>query len=263
MPTALQLVFRRVVKVSRPSGLKRSRSEPAAQFTGFSPAAFGFLSDLAANNDRDWYATRKPIYEREIVAPFRLLLAELMSALSARHIDLSGDPARAIFRIHRDVRFSNDKSPYKTHAGAVLSPGGVKGSGSGVLYIHIAPRGCFAASGFYYPEREALGALREAIYTEPQRFLTIVDELATAGLELDAEHSLIRLPKGYEDAANTAIVPVLKLKSFVVQRPIDAEAGAELIAQLVSFAEATQPLLRFGRQALTVLDPMALTRMKA
>lgn len=233
------------------------------RFEGFSPTAFRFLRDLATNNDRDWFATNKPIYEREVIGPFRLLLAELITVLSGRGIDLSGDPARAIFRIYRDVRFSNDKTPYKTHAGAVLTPGGAKGHGAGVLYIHIAPEGCFAAAGFYHPEREALGALREAIYTEPLRFLAIAGDLGKAGLALDNGDSLVRLPKGFEDAANTEIAPVLKLKSFVVQRPIDTKAGSKLVAQLVEFTEAAQPLLRFGRQALTVLDPTALTRMKA
>jgi uncharacterized protein (TIGR02453 family) len=199
-----------------------------------------------------------------VLGPFRLLLAEVISALSARGIPLSGDPAKAIFRIHRDVRFSHDKLPYKTHAGAVLTRDGFKAK-SGLLYVHLDPAGCFVAAGFWQPEKEALGAIREAVYTEPQRFGAIVAQLGAAGLAFDDSESLVRMPRGYEDAAETALAPVLRLKSFVVRQPIGEReiAKANVVDEIAAFAEAVMPLLQFGWSALTVLDPTSLPRPKA
>jgi len=238
-------------------------SKPAAVFTGFTPECLQFLRDLAANNERAWFLANKPVYERAVLAPLRLLLAEVIAALAAREIPLTGDPAKAIFRIHRDVRFSHDKLPYKTHAGAVLTRDGSK-SMLGLLYLHIAPEGCFLASGFYHPEREQLAALREAIYTEPQRFAAMQAELAGAKLALGTEESLTRLPRGFEEATDPAVIAALKLKSLVVRRDLAtaALAGRKLIDQIIAFAEAAQPLLQFGWSALSVLDPTDLKRQR-
>lgn len=235
----------------------------AAAFKGIKPPAFEFLRDLAGNNTRAWFADNKARYERDVLGPFRLLLAEVILSLSARDIPLSGDPAKAIFRVHRDVRFSHDKLPYKTHAGAVLTRDGVK-SKSGLLYIHLDPAGCFAAAGFWQPEKEALGAIREAVYTEPGRFAAVQSGLAAAGLAFDDSESLVRMPRGYQDAAGTDLAPVLRLKSFVVRRSLrDAAIGGRgVVGEIVDFAEVVMPLLRFGWGALAVLDPTALTRQK-
>ncbi len=223
---------------------------------GFGPDTFAFLRGLAANNDRTWFAANKAEYERCILVPFRLLLADLISTLAARNSPLGGDPVRAIFRVHRDVRFSREKLPYKTHAGAILTRNGIKGA-PGVLYIHIDPAGCFLAAGFHAPDREQLGAIREAIYVDPDRFETIRTGLANAGLRLDTSAALSRMPRDYQDAAALSVADVLRLKRFIVRRPLTAAtvAGSGLTAAAADFATETEPLLRFGWQALSVLDP--------
>jgi uncharacterized protein (TIGR02453 family) len=233
-------------------------------FAGFSPEATRFLAELADNNERAWFLENKARYEADVVAPFRALLASVMAGLAARDIPLGGDPAKAIFRIHRDVRFSKDKRPYKTHAGAVLARDGGKSPDGGIVYIHVDPTGSFLAAGFYMPEPAKLGAIREAIFVEPQRFQSVLDELAKAGLELSAEESLTRLPRGYEEAAGAPAERLLKLKSFLIRKPVpDALlTSADLTGEVVSFAEAALPLLRFGWQALTTVDPADLKRRK-
>ena len=95
-------------------------AKPIPGFPGFRPEALQFLRDLAANNNRDWFLVNKSVYEKEVVAPFRLLLADVISALATAGSPLTGDPAKAIFRIHRDVRFSKDKLPGNTRQ----DPGG-------------------------------------------------------------------------------------------------------------------------------------------
>ena len=232
-----------------------------AKFNGFPPAAFVFLKGLAANNDRVWFSANKAVYEKSVLAPFHLLLADVVSALSDKGIPLAGEPKKAIFRIYRDVRFSKEKLPYKTHAGAVLTRDGIKG-GSGILYIHIDPDGCFLAAGFHAPDPEQLGAIREAIYIDPPRFQTLLAGLAEAGLTLDTSETLSRMPRDYQDAADWPVADALRLKRFVVRRALRPEtvAGPGLIAKTVTFAAEAEPLLRFGWQALTVLDPTALKR---
>jgi uncharacterized protein (TIGR02453 family) len=232
-----------------------------ASFTGFTPSTFAFLRGLAANNDRMWFAANKTTYEKAVLAPFHLLLADVISALAETDIPLAGDPKKAIFRVYRDVRFSKEKLPYKTHAGAILTRDGTKGA-SGILYIHIDPAGCWLAAGFHAPDPEQLGAIREAIYIDPPRFQAIRDDLAKAGLTLDTTETLSRMPRDYQDAAAWPVADALRLKRFVVRRPLADEtvAGPGLIQAAVTFAAEAEPLLRFGWQALTVLDPGALKR---
>ena len=197
----------------------------ASGFPGFRPAAFEFLRELAANNTRDWFLAHKPDYEQNVLAPFRLLLADVISGLAAADIPLTGDPAKAIFRIHRDVRFSKDKLPYKTHAGAVLRK--IGGSRfDGILYVHVEPSRSFVAAGFYEPEKDPLEALREAIYVDPARFTAIRAALAKAKLTLDPTASLSRMPRGFEEAAESPVADALRLKSFTVSRDLSLAALA-------------------------------------
>jgi hypothetical protein len=95
-----------------------------AEFTGFRPAAFAFLTELRDNNDPAWFKPRKAVYEAEVLQPFRELVLAVAATLGQGGLPLVGDPKQAIFRIYRDIRFSRDKRPYKTHAGAVLTRSG-------------------------------------------------------------------------------------------------------------------------------------------
>src|SRR5580698_6605721 len=109
---------------------------PSTSFTGFRPAAVEFFRGLVANNDPLWFKPRKPVYDAEVLAPFRALMTALSAALEAVGVPLVGDPGRGIFRIYRDVRFSGNKQLYKTHQGAVLTRSGGKGD-PGLLYVHL------------------------------------------------------------------------------------------------------------------------------
>ncbi|MEM1370834.1 MAG: DUF2461 domain-containing protein, partial [Pseudomonadota bacterium] len=110
----------------------------------FDKAAFTFLRRLAINNNREWFNDNKTIYKSELEAPMQALLEELSSRLTQLPIPLSGGP-KTMFRINRDVRFSNDKSPYKTNVSAVLTPTGTKQHDGGLVYLHLDATGGFAA----------------------------------------------------------------------------------------------------------------------
>jgi len=220
-------------------------------FTGFRPAALGFFRQLAANQDRAWFQANRDTYDREVLAPARALVADLVSEFSRRGIPLTADPLKALFRIHRDVRFSRDKRPYKTHAGLVLSRDGSKGA-FGMFYIHIDPAGSFAASGFYQPDPKYLEALRIAFYEEPDRIRAALDAAYASGAELMREEVMARLPRGFEHTAGTEAADLVKMRHLVVRWPIPAAALADpaLVGRLAGYAAAAKPLLAFGWDAL-------------
>ena len=223
----------------------------AEGFAGFRPAALRFLRQLAARQDRAWFQENRGTYEREVLAPLRALVAELATVFLRRGIPLTADPLKATFRIHRDVRFSRDKRPYKTNAGAVLSRDGGKGS-FGMVYVHVDPAGSFAAAGFWQPEPHQLEALRIAYVEEPARIAAALAAAHASGAELRREDALTRLPRGFEHAAGTQAAELVKLRHLIVRWPIPNAALAEpaLVDTLAGYAAAVQPLLAFGWDAL-------------
>jgi uncharacterized protein (TIGR02453 family) len=226
--------------------------DAAPPFRGFSPDAFAFLETLAAEQNRDWFVAHKAAYERNVQAPMSGLVAALGLALAANGLDLACDPKRAIFRIYRDVRFSKDKRPYKTHIGAAMTRDGEK-MAPGVLYIHVDPKGSFAASGFFQPEPPHLHAIRQRIVTRPDEFRDIVGRLERAGYSLGRDDALTRAPRGFEAVTAPEVIDLLRLKSLIVSQPLPRDLladGDALIAALTRFGVAAQPLLRFGWAAL-------------
>jgi uncharacterized protein (TIGR02453 family) len=233
--------------------MAKAKASPAAAFDGFTPGVFDFFAALAEHQARDWFQANKATYEAEVLGPMAALIGSLSLAFAARDIPLTGDAKRSVFRINRDVRFSNDKRPYKTNAGAVLSRDGTKAAGKGVLYIHIdgTARAAFAAIGFYRPGPGDLAAIRRAIADKPERWLETEAKLAAAGLALSREDALTRMPKGFEDRAGTDIADGLRSRNFIVRRPVATERlfGAGLIDDIAAFAADGLPLLAFGWRA--------------
>jgi len=180
------------------------------------------------------------------------LVVAVAEELRQRDLPLEGDPKRSGFRIHRDTRFSNNKSPYKTQIGAVWYRQGSGKDGAGVLYFHLAPTGCFIAAAFYDPDPEVLGAIRERIRVHPDRFQDMQDALAADNLALETADSLSRMPRGYEDMKESPVAPALRLKSFIVRRTMAPKAAGtpSLVDTIANLAEAGLPLLRFGWQAV-------------
>jgi uncharacterized protein (TIGR02453 family) len=238
-------------------------------FTGFGVGALPFFEALAANQNREWFQANKETYETQVRAPMAALVDALSFAFAAHDIPLTGDPKRALFRIHRDVRFSKDKSPYKTNAGAVITRDGSKDS-PGLLYVQVGGRregghGSFTGIGFYGLEPKDLTVLRHAIADDPERWLAVRSDLNAAGLDFSSGYALARLPKGFEAHAGSPIEHDLKLRNLIVSRPIEAERLQDpaLIDDIVDFAAAGLPLLRFGWSALDRARGQAAARAPA
>jgi uncharacterized protein (TIGR02453 family) len=223
---------------------------PPAPFTGFTPDALAFFRELTANNERAWFLANKSRYETQVRDPLASLVTDLAARLAKTKTPLRGDAKRSLFRINRDVRFSKDKSPYKTHAGATLTRDGEKLS-QGLLYIHIDPAGSFAAAGFHEPDPAQLVRMRGAIVADAAGWKKVEAALARHGLEFSHEAVLARVPKGFEQAP-TAVAQALKLKGWIVERKLTpAEiATPKLVDTITKLAADAAPLLQFGWAAL-------------
>ena len=221
-------------------------------FPGYPAAAFDFLRGLAANNEKPWFEANRPTYEQAVKAPAAALVTAVAEALRARDLPLEGEPKRSGFRIHRDTRFSKSKVPYKTAVGSVWYRQGSGKDGAGILYFQLAPGGCFTAAAFYMPDPEVLGAIRERIRVHPDRFLATSQALRDRGLTLEVSDMLSRMPRGFEDLAASPVAPSIKLKSFIVRRPVtDAEAQSPgVVDAIVGLAADALPLLQFGWAAV-------------
>lgn len=219
-------------------------------FSGFPKGASEFLAELAAQNNREWFLANKQRHERDVKAPLGALVEALALAFAAHDIPLTGSAKSSPFRINRDVRFSNDKSPYKTNAGAILSRDGTRRA-RGILYIHITPTDGLMAMGFWSPEPADLHALRQAIVQRPAAWTRVTAALDRAGYPLSAEDRLSRLPKGFE-AADPALAETLRLKHLVIRRPVTLARmrRAALVEEILDFARAGLPLLDFGWKAI-------------
>ena len=172
-------------------------------FTGFTPDAIQFLVDLAENNDRAWFTPRKDDFERLLKRPLEALCVALDERFHARGIPLSADPARSPFRIYRDVRFSKDKSPYKTNISASFpwAEGGAEATrdeGDPGGYFHLAPGEVYVGGGMWHPPTAKLAAFRNVVADDPEAVHRFIDEprfVATFG-QMSGD-KLKRVPQGF------------------------------------------------------------------
>ncbi len=220
-------------------------------FSGFGPQALPFFKALAFHQTKDWFEANRAIYEGDVKAPFGDLVEALAARFAKEKIPLKGDRKASLFRINRDVRFAKDKSPYKTNAGAALTRSGSK-SDPGLIYVHIANEGCFAAAGFHQPEPEALARLRAAIVRAPKAWRAMTAKLAKGDLTLEDEDAMKRAPRGFEDIEDPQIAAAVRNRSFICSRPIAAARLAQpgLVDDIVAFARDALPLLEWGWSAV-------------
>jgi uncharacterized protein (TIGR02453 family) len=219
-------------------------------FTGFRPEAIQFLADLAVNNERSWFQARKADYERLLKHPLEELCVALGERFAARGIPLSADPVRSPFRIYRDVRFSKDKSPYKTNVGASFpwAEGGVEGRAhAGGGYFHLQPGEIFVGGGMWHPEPAYLAAWRRTVDREPERVHAAIEDpgfVAQYGRLSHEEGALKRVPAGFPQDHPEA--DLLKLKDIVFGRRLsDTDAFSPGLPDILADAlEAALPVFR-------------------
>lgn len=218
----------------------------------FTPKTLTFLRGLKRNNRREWFHARKDQYEAHVRAPMVALVERLAVDMRSFAPELIADPRISLFRIHRDTRFSSDKSPYKTHAAARFPLRGVpKGEGAG-LYFEIEPRWVWIGGGMYMPTTADLHDIRAQIAaTHPRGLHEIVTAPAfkRAVGELSGER-LTRVPLGYPKDHPAAYY--LQFKQFLGSCEYDASLATSrrFYAELLKVFKAVAPLVRFLNDAI-------------
>jgi len=220
-------------------------------FAGFGPKALPFFKALAFHQSREWFEANRETYESAIRGPMGDLVEDVAERLREAKIPIKGDRKSSLFRIHRDVRFSANKDPYKTNSGVVLTRSGGKND-PGLLYFHLSSGTCFFAAGFYLPESDKLARLRAAAARSPKAFKAMTAKLKKAGLSLSAEDLLKRAPRGFEAIDDPEIAAATRLKSMVCLRPVAeaAIASPALVDDFCAFAADALPLLKWGWDAV-------------
>jgi uncharacterized protein (TIGR02453 family) len=217
----------------------------------FTADTLKFLRALKRNNRRDWFQPRKEQYEDHVRAPMLAIVEQLAVDLRTFAPEIVVDLKSALYRIYRDTRFSEDKTPYKTHAAAVFPWRGLaKHEGAG-LYFHISPDEVWIGGGMYAPQTPQLHAVREHIASNVSRLRSIVESAAfrkTIGT-LDGEQ-LQRTPRGFPSDHEAATY--LKYRQFLAGRELPSQFAVSptFYPTLLATFRVVVPLARFLNEPL-------------
>lgn len=213
-----------------------------------------FVKDLKKNNNKPWFDKNRNIYETA-KADFAGFIQRVIDQHGKKDDTIKTLVAKdCLFRINRDVRFSKDKSPYKSNFGASINKGGRKAEHTAGYYFHFEPGNSFAGGGIWMPMPDELKKVRQEIDYNFSDFKKIIGakkfKTVYGDLSRNDEYTLSRVPKGYEP--DNPAAEYLKLKSYVAMVKIpDADLGSkELVKKTVAAFEALQPLIEFVNEAL-------------
>lgn len=227
-------------------------------FTGFSPRAYAFLRGLRRNNRKEWFEAHRDDYETHTRAPMRVLVDEIDAILGDVAPEMRGDPKKSVFRIHRDVRFSADKSPYKTHIAAWFfhqdagSGVGQEAHGGAGFYIHVEPGACMFGGGIWMPPKPALDKIRDQIVEDGDAFAKLVTSPVFKRRfgPLSTEAVLTRTPRGYDPAHPQE--KWLRYKSYTAGKKLtDSQVSSrKLIPLMKADIVAMLPFVRWLNTAI-------------
>ncbi len=182
---------------------------------------FDFLRDLQVNNNREWFNANKKRYTKALDA-FNCFAERLITEIGAFDPSVNGLTLKdCTYRIYRDTRFSNDKTPYKTHMGVYICPGGKK-SGNAGYYFHIEPQGSglighhLMSAGIYMPEPAVLKSVRDEFFDNGEEVVKAIGK--AKGFSIDRSNQLKRTPAGYP--ADTPYDEYLRLKDFYLVKTL-------------------------------------------
>jgi uncharacterized protein (TIGR02453 family) len=221
----------------------------------FSPGLFSYLTDLRANNNREWFAANKQRYEEELLDPaldFINAFAPRLEKISPHFRADARASGGSLFRIYRDTRFSKDKSPYKTNVGIHFRHERAKDAHAPGYYLHIGPDETFAGGGIWHPGTEAATGIREAIVADPERWrrATRIGAFAKR-LHLEGD-SLKRVPS-WADAEHP-FADDLRRKDFFgwTQLSQSDVVAPGFVDEYARICRAAAPLMQFLCEALEV-----------
>lgn len=188
------------------------------------PELFQFLRELKENNNREWFQANKKRYETHLREPLLRFITDFglrLPEISPHYVADARRSGGSLFRINRDIRFSKDKSPYKTSAGIQFRHESGKDVHAPGFYLHLEPGSVFAGIGIWHPDTRTLGKIRDAIVAKPESWRQILaEETFTTTYQLGGD-SLIRPPKGYD--SNHPLIEELKRKDFIASTQFDEQ----------------------------------------
>jgi uncharacterized protein (TIGR02453 family) len=211
-----------------------------------------FLKELKQNNNKPWFDTNRPKYENA-KEDFAQLITEIILATGKFDSGIGALTSKdCTFRLNRDIRFSKDKTPYKTNLGAGFNAGGKSAINAG-YYLHIQPGNSFVGGGFWMPAADVLSKIRQEVDYNFADFKKIIGNKSFKNnfIEgLEKGNSLVRPPKGYTE--DNPAIEYLKLKSFVVTKPLkDADIiSPSLVKDVAAIFKSMQPFLQFLNDAI-------------
>jgi uncharacterized protein (TIGR02453 family) len=183
----------------------------------FSAELFAFLRDLAANNDREWFAANRARYVAEVQEPALAFVEDVglrLPDVSRHFVADARTTGGSLFRIYRDTRFSKDKAPYKTHVGIQFRHARTRDAHAPGFYLHLEPGSVFMGCGTWHPDRDTLHAIRTAIAARPARWRAIVEAPAFRQRFRLGGDALKRPPAGFD--RDHPLIEELKRKDFIV-----------------------------------------------
>jgi uncharacterized protein (TIGR02453 family) len=214
-----------------------------SQRSYFTDEFFRFLRELKKNNNREWFNANKQRYEKEVRDPALQFIADFAPLLKKINNHFVADPrpnGGSLFRIYRDIRFSADKSPYKTHLGAWFKhERPFDGSAPG-FYLHLDPAECFAAAGLWHPDPKTLNKVRSGILNRSAEW----KKLKSRGLKIEGG-SLKRPPRGFD--ADHPFIEDLMRTDFVSSIPFTNKEmkSAKFLEQYAESCRKMSPLVAF------------------
>ena len=222
-----------------------------ARFRGFPPEALQFLQQLAENNNREWFQAHKSDYEVQLKQPLHELVVALGDDLDEFSPGYQTDPKKAIYRIYRDVRFSANKQPYKTHVSASFFPKWMEKHAGGGYYFHFSPTEFFVGGGVYRAGSREVFAIRKRLSKDPDAYRKLVAAPGFKRLfgEVQGER-LKRAPKGF--SPDDPAIDLLRGKQFLAstQVPIELAETPKLQAAIIKRFRTLQPWIDWFNEAV-------------
>ena len=218
----------------------------ASRFPGFPPEALQFFRALARHNTRDWFQPRKAVFEEKVRQPMRELVEALNAGMKSFAPEYATDPARAVYRIYRDTRFSKDKTPYKTHIAASFFRSSTGPHKYGGYYVQVSHNDVAVGGGVYMPDPEVLLAIRRHIAEHHQKLRKILAAPAVRRSlgELQGDQ-LSRVPKGF--LATHPAADLLRFKSLFLYVNLDPEIATtpQFFSEVLTRFRTMKPFLDF------------------
>jgi uncharacterized protein (TIGR02453 family) len=224
----------------------------AARFPGFPKQGLTFLQELKANNTRDWFTPRKAVFEESVKAPMVALVESVNAELAGFAPEYLTEPAKAVYRIYRDTRFSNDKTPYKTHIAANLHKQGADKHAAAGYYFSVGADEIEIAAGVYMPGPEELLRMRQHISEHFEEFSKLAADKAVTKLVGAVQgEALSRPPKGFS-AEDPALEWIKKKQWYYYKTDLDLELALtpKLLPEIVKRLKAMTPMVEFFNRGL-------------